>query len=175
MDTVMKALGFEESGYRSGYWPQLFAQGWYDYTQNKYVTHEENAGIGLVMKYNIFNGGRTTAEVRKTQAARTKLTIERKRLAEEISLELQRYYLETINARERVAVAEKAISQAEENLRITRLKYTEGLGIASDVTDAIALRTLSQTNYYRALYDWYRSEARYLHAMGKSPEEEYVG
>jgi outer membrane protein len=175
VDTAVEALRLEEAGHRSGYRPQFFAQGWYDYTQNRYVTHEENAGITLLMRYNLFNGGSTTAEVRKTEAARTRLAIERKRLAEEIRLELRKEYLEMANARERVTVTEKAISQAEENLRITRLKYREGLGIATDVTDAIALRSLSETNYYRALYDRYRSEARYRHAMGKNPEDEYGG
>ena len=81
--------------------------------------------------------------------------------------------LDAVNASEAIRVAAGAISQAEENLRITRLKYDEGTGIARDVTDAIALRTLSDTNYYRALYDYYRSEAGYLYALGKNLKDEY--
>ena len=41
------------------------------------------------------------------------------------------------------------------------------------MTDAIALRTISETNYYRALYDSYRSEAGYLYAMGENLKEVY--
>jgi outer membrane protein len=175
VDVAMRTLQLEETARRSEYFPQFFAQGQYDYTKNKYTVYEGNAGITLLMKLNLFNGESTKAEIKKLQAAQSRLRIEGKRLADEIRLELQRYYLELANARERVTVAERAISQAEENLRITRLKYSEGLGIASDVTDAIALRALSETNYYRALYDWYRSEARYLYAMGKNLEEEYRG
>jgi outer membrane protein TolC len=155
--------------------PQFYAQGQYDYVKNKYLTYEGNAGIALVMKLSLFSGESTKAEVQKLQAAQSRLRIERKRLVEEIRLELQRHSLDMANAHERVDVAERAISQAEENLRITRLKYLEGVGVATDVTDAIALRALSETNYYRALYDRYRSEARYLHALGKNLEEEYDG
>ena len=36
-----------------------------------------------------------------------------------------------------------------------------------------ALRTLSDTKYYRALYDYYRSEAGYLYALGKNLKDEY--
>ncbi len=175
VDATMRALQFEETARRSEYLPQFFAQGQYDYAKNKYVTYEGNAGITLLMKLDIFSGESTKAEVQKLQAAQSRLRIEGQRLADEIRLELQRYYLELANARERVTVAERAISQAEENLRITRLKYSEGVGTATDVTDAIALRALSETNYYGALYDWYRSEARYLHAMGKNLAEEYGG
>ncbi len=52
------------------------------------------------------------------------------------------------NARERIAATKDAIAQAEENLRITRVRYQEGVGTATDVLDAITLRTLSETNYY---------------------------
>ena len=175
VDATVKALQLEETDRQSEYLPQFFAQGQYDYTKNKYVTYEGNAGITFLMKLNLFNGWSTNAEIQKLQSARSRLIIERKRLSEEIGLELQRDYLEMENAKDRVTVAERAILQAEENLRITRLKYLEGVGIATDVTDAIALRTLSETNYHRALYDWYRSEARYLYAMGLNLEEEYGG
>jgi len=88
-------------------------------------------------------------------------------------LELKKYYLDAVNAMAAIQVAKDAISQAEENLRITKLKYTEGTGIARDVTDAIALRTLSETNYYRAVYDYCRAEVGYLHALGYNLKEEY--
>jgi outer membrane protein len=173
LDAATKAIGYEEAARRSEYLPRFFAQAQYDYTKNKYVTYEGNTGITLSMKVNLFSGGNTKAEIQKLQINQSRLRLERQRLADEIGLEIQRYYLEMVSAKERVSVAEKAISQAEENLRITRVKYREGTGIAIDVTDAITLRALSETNYYRALYDWYRSEARYLYGMGKNLEEEY--
>jgi hypothetical protein len=34
-------------------------------------------------------------------------------------------------------------------------------------------RKNNDTNYYRALYDYYRSEAGYLYALGKNLKDEY--
>jgi len=125
------------------------------------------------MSINLWSGGSTSAAIQKVEIARSRLAVERRKLADDIDLELEKYHLDAVNASEAIRVAAGAISQAEENLRITRLKYDEGTGIARDVTDAIALRTLSDTNYYRALYDYYRSEAGYLYALGKNLKDEY--
>jgi outer membrane protein TolC len=173
VDATIKALGYEETARRSEYWPKFLAQGQYDYTKNKYLTYENNAGITFLMNLNLFNGGSTRAEVEKVRTAQSRLRIERRKLVEDIGLELEKYYLDAANAREAIKVAQGALSQAEENLRITRVKYAEGTGIARDVTDAIALRSLSETNYYRAVYDYYRSEVGYLYALGENLKNEY--
>ena len=172
-DATLKALMYEEIGRKSDYFPKFLAQGERDYTKNKYAAYEQNMGITFFMQLNLFNGGSTRAAVEKVQLAQSRLRIERKRLADDIGLELEKYYLDMVNANESLRVAREAISQAEENLRITRTKYAEGVGIARDVTDAITLRTISETNYYRAVYDSYRSEAGYLYAMGKNLKEVY--
>jgi outer membrane protein TolC len=173
VDATLKALRYEETARRSEYFPKFLAQGQYDYTKDKYLTYENNAGITFLMNLNLWSGGSTSAAIQKVQIARSRLAVERRKLADDIDLELEKYHLDALNASEAIRVAAGAISQAEENLRITRLKYTEGTGIARDVTDAIALRTLSDTNYYRALYDYYRSEAGYLYALGKNLKDEY--
>ena len=173
VEASLKALELEEKARRSEYFPQFLAQGQYDYTKNKYLTYQENLGITFRMNFNLWSGGSTRAEVEKARLAQSRLRIERTRLADEIRLELERYSLDTANAIERVSVARGALSQAQENLRIERQKYGEGVGIAADVTDAIALAALSETNYYRALYDYYRSGARFLYAMGENLAEEY--
>ena len=98
---------------------------------------------------------------------------QKSKLGEDIHLELEKYYLDVTNAAERLSVTKSAIAQAEENLRINKSKYAEGVGVATDVTDAIALLTLAKTNYYRSLYDYYRSEAGYMYATGKDLREAY--
>lgn len=173
VDATLEAFKHEETAMRSEYFPKFFLQGQYDSTKNKYLVHEENAGVTLQMNLNLWSGGSTRAKVQKVQIAESRLRIERKKLIDDIDLELKRYYLDAVNAMEAIKVAKGAISQAEENLRITKLKYAEGTGIARDVTDAIALRTLSETNYYRAVYDYYRAEAGYLYALGYNLKEEY--
>ena len=173
VDATLKALAYEETARRAEYLPKFLAQGEYDYTKNKYLTYENNAAVIFLMSLNLFSGGSTRAAVQKVQTAGSRLRIERKKLADDIGLELEKHYLDAVNASEAIKVALGALSQAEENLRITRVKYEEGTGIARDVTDAIALRALSETNYHRAVYDYYRSEAGYLYALGENLKDEY--
>jgi outer membrane protein TolC len=125
------------------------------------------------MSINFFSGGSTKAELDKIKSRRMTLLIQRKKLVEDIRLELEKYYLDLSNAKERIVVTKSAIAQAEENLRINKVRYAEGVGLALDVMDAIALRALAETNYYRSLYDYYRSEAGYVYAIGRELREAY--
>jgi outer membrane protein TolC len=175
VDATMKALRYEETARKSEYFPKFLVQGERDYTKNKYLTYQDNMGVSLLMSLNLWSGGSTAAAIQKVQLARSRFAVERRKLADDIGLELKKYHLDAVNASESIRVAAGAISQAEENLRITRLKYAEGTGIARDVTDAIALRSLAETNYYRALYDYYRSEAGYFYALGKNLRDKYGG
>jgi outer membrane protein TolC len=173
VDATIEAFKYEERAMKSEYLPKFILQGQYDYTENKYLVDESNVGITVQMNLNLWSGGSTKAEVQKMRIAQSRLRIERKKLTDDIGLEAKKYYLDAVNAMEAIKVAKGAISQAEENLRITKLKYVEGTGIARDVTDAIALRTLSETNYWRAVYEYCRAEAGYLHALGYNLKEEY--
>ena len=166
-DTTLKALDFEQRAVRSEYLPRFLAKGGYDYTKNKFQVHEGFWSISLLAAVNLFSGGATQAQAAKLEATKMRLRIERAKLVDDVKLEIEKYYLDLMNALERIGVTRGAIAQAEENLRITRIKYAEGVGLATDVTDAIALLALAETNYYRSLYDYYRSEAGYLYGMGK--------
>jgi outer membrane protein len=173
VDTTLKALGFEETARKSEYYPKFLAQGGYSYTENKYQVYEGIWSLNLLMNISIFSGGSTKAELDKIKSRRMTFVIQRKKLVEDIRLELEKYYLDLANARERIIVTKTAIAQAEENLRINKVRYAEGVGLALDVTDAIALQTLAENNYYRALYDYYRSEAGYTYAIGKELRDLY--
>jgi len=70
------------------------------------------------------------------------------------------------SARERVRVTADAIGQARENLRITKTRYEEGVGTATDVLDAITLLTTAETNFYRAVYEVWRAHATLNYATG---------
>ena len=69
-------------------------------------------------------------------------------------------------AKERIAVAETAIRQSEENLRINKERYRERVGTATEVLDAQTLVTQTRTDYYRAFYDHQTATARLSKALG---------
>ena len=109
----------------------------------------------------------------KIRREKDKMTIERRKQIDDIRFEVERYYLELTSAREKDRVTKDATSQAEENLRINRVKYREGEGTATDVVDAITLLTVAETNHYRSQYELLRAEANLIHAMGRDLVEVY--
>jgi len=119
------------------------------------------------MNINFLNGGSTKAGLSKIASQKQRLLTERRKLIDDIKLDVERYYLEMTSAREKVNVTKGAITQAEENLRINRVKYGDGAGTATDVIDAITLLTVAETNYYRSLYEYSRAYAGLMYATGK--------
>ncbi len=173
VDETMKSLDYEQKAKRAEYFPYFYVRGGYDYTENRYQVHESNWSLLFGIGINLFQGGGTKAELLKIENQKLKLYEQRNKLIDEIRLEVERYFLDTKNASERISVTKDAIRQAEENLRINRLKYEEGVGTATDVVDAVTLMTIVETNYYRALYDMKRAEAAFLYAIGANLEEVY--
>lgn len=70
-------------------------------------------------------------------------------------------------ARDRISVAEKAITQGVENLRITKDRYQEHVGTATEVIDAQTLLTRTRTDYYRSIFDLQVAAARVKRATGE--------
>lgn len=173
VDTTLEAVNLEGTSRKSEYFPKFFAEGKYNYLKNKYQLFEGNWSVMLGMNFNLLSGGSTKAELSKITLQKMKILIERKKLIDDIKLEVERYYLELVNAQEKVKVTKDAISQAEENLRINNIKYSEGIGTATDVIDAITLLTIAETNYYKSLYDLFRAEAGFMYSTGKDLLEVY--
>ncbi|MEW6109393.1 MAG: TolC family protein [Nitrospirota bacterium] len=173
VNETLRSLDMEETAKRSEYFPKLFLKGSYDYTENRYQVHEGNWSLSLGMGINLFRGGSTRGEILKLEFQKEKLLEQKNKLIDEIKLEVEKYMLDIRTARERVAVTGNAVQQAEENLRINRIKYEEGVGTATDVLDAVSLLTVAETNYHRSIYDLRKAEAAALYATGKELLEVY--
>lgn len=173
VDETVNTLELEKTARRSEYFPEIFAKGGYDYTENEYQLHEGNWSLVLGMHVNLFNGSGTSAELLKIGHKREKLLEQKNKLIDEIRLEVERYVLDAKTARNKIAVTENAVEQAEENLRINRIRYEEGVGTATDVLDAVTLLTTAETNYYRAVYDLRKAEAGVIYATGQDLSEVY--
>ena len=173
VDATLKSLDLDEEAKKAEFYPKLFTQGSYDYTQNRYLTAQGNWAATLGLGINLFSGGKTKAEVAKIKFQKEKLIEQRNQLVDEIKLEVERYILDSKTALDRLQVTKDVVRQAEENLRINRVRYTEGVGTATEVLDAVTLLSVAETNYYRSVYDLGKSEISVLYAIGKDLVEVY--
>ena len=166
IDNQLRVVDFQETAAKSGYYPTLFAQGGYNYKENRYEFPSENWSLILGVNLNVFSGGSTKAEVAKVLYQRQQLLEQKRKLIDDIKLEVEKNYLDLKNALEKIQVTKDAVGQAEENLRINKIRYEEGIGTATDVVDAITLLTTTETNYYRAVYELQRARAGLQYAIG---------
>lgn len=172
-EETMKVLNLEEQAKKTEFYPELFVRGSYDYTENRYQVNEGNWALIFGIDVNLFSGGSTKAEVARFEHQKARIREEKAKLVDDIKMEVQRNLLETETALQKSAAVKDAMQQAEENLRINRTRYQEGVGTATELLDAVTLLTIAETNYYRALYDLGRAEARAMYSQGRNLAEAY--
>ena len=70
-------------------------------------------------------------------------------------------------AERNIRTSEKAIEQAEENLRLNEDRYKYPVATAFDVINAVTLLAQARTNYYGALSDFNVARATLERDMGR--------
>jgi outer membrane protein TolC len=161
-----KSIKSQAASVRSSACPQIALSSGYGYQQNKYQVYEDLWSATLGLKWEIFDGGiakhNANALLRKAEAI-GKL---RDDTASVITLQVRKASLEVEETIKRIDVAKEAITQADENLRVTKDRYREGVGTNTEVLDAETLRVRSYTNYYNAVYDAVIAKFRLKYAVG---------
>ncbi|OGP72812.1 MAG: hypothetical protein A2V86_08930 [Deltaproteobacteria bacterium RBG_16_49_23] len=111
--------------------------------------------------------GKTAYRVGESKVKVTQAEDSKVQLVEGIVLEVKNDYQVMLVAEKNIGVAEKAIEQAEENLRMNEERYKHQVATATDVLDAVTLLAQARVNYYGALSDFNIAKARLERAMGR--------
>lgn len=146
--------------------PEFYFHAGADYVQNSYLKEETIMAATVGVRFNIFEGGATSARLRQAVEARSQ-SEEKLRQAEEAALLEYRTAQNDVRvALERIATTERAIGQAEENLRLNRGRYEEQMGTSTEVIDAQTLLTQARTDFFQAHFDARVAQARVKKALG---------
>ncbi|HEX7756816.1 MAG TPA: TolC family protein [Niabella sp.] len=170
----MQALDYQQKAAQTGikaakadYIPSLALTGGYiaaDIPKVFTVTNAINGGIGL--QYNLSSLWKTGATVRKAKAQAQELLASQELLTDNIHLEINRNYQNSILARKKIDVHSQALIQAEENYRITKNKYDNSLVTITDLLDANASLLSSKINLLNARADAALAYQKLLEASG---------
>jgi outer membrane protein TolC len=133
------------------YYPRVDLVGSYsryddDYFNGAGDVKEDELRAQLVLSMNLFRGFTKEASTSKVKLEKRGLQYDLKELKDTFSHDLRNLFIDYRVSLENVEVAKRSIEQAEENLRITQLKYDEGLERESDLLDAIASLSRAQAN-----------------------------
>jgi outer membrane protein TolC len=167
LDKAVLAADLDEQAARGSDKPSLFASGGYSYADNRYQARNDNWQATVGVKLSVFNGGLTRASTKKARADKEQSIEQRRKVEEQIRFDVEKAYWEMNNARERMVLSRTAVVQAQENVRVSRIRYHEGAGTSVEFVDALVLRTGAETDLWRSAYACQRSQARFLYAMGR--------
>jgi len=162
-----KSLQYQAAALRSTLWPQLSISGGYSYSQNKYVVYEDVWSATVGLRWDIFDGGIAKNNAHAILQKAEALNNIRDDTASVISLQVRQAYLDIEETHKRIPVTREALAQSEENLRVVKDRYREGVGTNTEVLDAESLRIRSYSNYYNAVYDAVIAKIRLQYAIGE--------
>lgn len=151
LQAVIEAAAARAEAELSGYYPRVDVVGSYRKYDDNYIVgagsqEEDELRAQLVMSMNLFQGFYTEATVARAKLENRSLQYELDELRNELTNQVANLYIDFLVSLENVEVAKRSIEQAEENLRITQLKYSEGLERESDLLDAITSLSRAQYN-----------------------------
>ncbi|MGB3619242.1 MAG: TolC family protein [Catalinimonas sp.] len=148
---------FARYGYNAGYDDvgQLFTDQWFD-----------QGAYGLRLNVPIFDGLMKKYKVQQARVAYEQTGNGFRILQQQIDLERQQSTIQLNNALSQLENQERNLELANEVVRVTKLKFEEGIGTNLEVTNAEADLKAAQTNYYNALYDAYVARVDLQRANG---------
>ncbi|MCQ4034700.1 TolC family protein [Kaistella montana] len=128
------------------------------------VTNAANIGIGI--KYNIDNLWKKNSSLMNAQAQEKQLIATNELLNDQIKLEINKDFQNAEFAKKKIAVYEKAADQANENYRVTKNKFNNGLATITELLDADAAQISANVNVVNAKADAALAYRKLLQSSG---------
>jgi outer membrane protein len=170
--TRVRAADASVSAAKGGWWPQieLNANLNYNHPNARYqpITPEflKSWDVGVTFSMDLWNWGATKNRVEQAEAALKQAQLQQAQLSENVSLEVHRAALNLHRSGEKLTLAELAVQQATENLRVSSDKYKAGLATSTELLDAEVSLLQVQTQLSGARVELALARAALTRALG---------
>ena len=161
-----KSLRKQSDAARANARPQVSLTGGYMFLENEFLDDDAFWMAGVSLQWNVFDGGRSRKQAASLNSKATAIGHQRADLETIIALQARRSWNDRIEAENRIGVAESAVAQATENLRVVRNRYGAGASTNVEVLDAEALREQSLSNRDDARFELVLAKLRLARAVG---------
>ncbi len=151
---------------QAGSHPQILLNGGFSFIENRLLANEAFNNVAVLAEWNFWDSGRKRHRTAQLAQSAEAVLRERSQVESLIRLQVKKAWHDLDSAQRQVTVNRQALQSADENLRVSRNRYTQGAGTNTEVLDAQTLRTRSYSNYYRSLYEAVLAEIRLLRAIG---------
>ncbi|WP_294322822.1 TolC family protein [uncultured Chryseobacterium sp.] len=119
----------------------------------KFLTIYNAVNFGVGISYNLSNLWKENSSLKQSKAREMQLAATNELLNDNIKLDVNREYQNTDYSKKRIAVFEKSAEQANENYRITKNKYDNGLATMTELLDADAAQISANVGVINAKAD----------------------
>lgn len=157
MDSADRIYKYAIESEKSGYKPQIAFFTNYTIekgTQGAIDKWQDSWQFGVAMELDIWNWGETRNKVQRAVHAKKEIENQQILLLKSIELEVKSAFLNLQTAKKQIESIKKSMETAEENLRITKILYSEGMTTTTEVLDAHTDLAVVLNNYYQSLYDY---------------------
>jgi len=119
----------------------------------KFLTVYNAVNVGIGVSYNLSNIWKENSSLKQSKAREMQLAATDELLNDNIKLDVNREYQNTDYSKKRISVFEKSAEQANENYRITKNKYDNGLATMTELLDADAAQIAANVGVINAKAD----------------------
>jgi outer membrane protein TolC len=138
---------------RSAFGPRLNAfGGWETDSATLSQVQGNNWVAGVELQLDLFQGGAKKAQLTREKALQERIAAARQAADDQVRLEVRRAYYDFDSARQQVGVAQAAVGQAEESMRINQNRYDAGITTITDLLTIEEAMRRAQTDYWEAMY-----------------------
>lgn len=172
MQTQKKLNDLDVKRYKSLFLPSLSAFGstsaqyQNDKFSNLYDTRFPTTVVGLRLSIPIYSGGQKLYDLRNAKLASLKTQNQMNDLQNAINLEVSQAQTLYLNGQRSLENQKRNMELAKEVLRVTKIKYEQGVGSNLEVTTAETSLKEAQNNYINALYDMLINKVNLDKALG---------
>jgi outer membrane protein len=158
---------------KGNYYPVVSIGANYDYNlPNQRVFPQQDAFkgtwiAGITASYNLVNLYSTKALVQEQQANLAQTIMQKEQLSDAIKMEVNANVSGYQTALQKIALSEKSITQALENQRIMKLRYSNQVATLTELLEADALFTQAQLNLVTAKVDAELAYSKLKKSLGK--------
>lgn len=114
----------------------------------------------------LFDGFAAGSETKKAELDHHASILQKEQAANQVEIEVRAAYLQYQEAGDRLQAQARTVDQADEGLRIARLRYESGVGTQLEVLSAESALTQARTNYVQATHDVALAAYRLLRVTG---------
>ncbi|GAL01152.1 outer membrane protein [Nonlabens ulvanivorans] len=148
--------------------PRLNAFGSYElYDENLFQASANGYVVGAQLSWDLFKGSQRIGQANKSKATLEKSKLQYEQYVSKSKLEINKAQRMLIDAENKLKLAQLALDQSKESLRIRTNRFKEGLEKTSDLLNAETQFAQKQLEYYQTVFEFNYAQA-YINFLTKS-------